>query len=481
MVKNADVPDVVTADQAGVLAVIQDMWLRGNGQWSTFTEVDKLLDGLLVDAEEALQTLCARWVRVDGGRVPPVPEGRVSLTVRGFAYLRSPIILDTFLDAVRLMAYCEQRYQPQPPDRLAAVVTNAELADHLQRSASWPHPAEVAEWHARAVGHLLDQEGHLWTGWSRVPEDGSWRLDVSRSIRRFRRVVSIDDYLARVDNLQAGINGNLRPQVPPAVSPEEPSARPARTAAPDAIRNGNDPRTVFVVHGRDLAAKQAVFAFLRDLDLRPLDWEQLVAATGSAAPYVGDAVARAFPLVQAVIVILTPDDEARLLPALHSPNDPPYETELTGQPRPNVLFEAGMALALHPDRTVLVEIGQVRPFSDVAGRNMVRLTGAAPSLHALAMRLSTAGCPVDMSGSGWLDERRFRNLAAHHRNASGAPSADPVIVTNLPRGTVLPPAPLAPAPPRLSVTVRPRGKSNYLIEIVNRGGSALRGCLTCPS
>jgi predicted nucleotide-binding protein len=196
----------------------------------------------------------------------------------------------------------------------------------------------------------------------------------------------------------------------------------AGASAPGLSGNGLDPRAVLVVYGRDVVAKQAVFALLRDLDLRPLDWEQLVAITGSAAPYVGDAVARAFPLVQAVVVILTPDDEARLLPVLHGPNEPRHEKELTGQARPNVLFEAGMALALHPDRTVLAEIGRVRPFSDVAGRHMVRLTGAPASLNSLAMKLKSAGCPVDTTGSGWLDESRFRNLGAYHRSADGAPS-----------------------------------------------------------
>lgn len=485
VVKDADVPDVVTDEQRAVLAAVYDMWSRGNGQWPMFAEVDKHLDEQQVDAEDVLRSLCPRWVRVDGGQVPPALEGRVSLTVRGLVHLRPPpVILETFLDAVRYLAVREQRHQPQPPDRLTAVVTSAELADHVQTSASVPRPTEVAESLARAVGHLLEQEGYLWTGWSSVPEDASWRLDVSRRVRRFRGVVSVDDYLARMDDLQVGVTSYPPPQVPLAAVAEEPSVRPATTVTVDvgasvapgvgAGGNGNDPRAVFVVHGRDLATKHAVFAFLRDLDLRPLDWEQLVAATGSAAPYVGDAVARAFPLVQAVVVILTPDDEARLLPTLRGPDEPPHETELTGQARPNVLFEAGMALALHPDRTVLAEIGRVRPFSDLAGRHMVRLTGAAASLHSLATRLRTAGCPVDTSGSGWLDEGRFRDLDAHQRSADAAPSADLVSATPLPRGTVLPPTPPPPAPPRLSLTVHPRGRSDYLIEIVNRGGSVLR-------
>lgn len=182
-----------------------------------------------------------------------------------------------------------------------------------------------------------------------------------------------------------------------------------------------DPRTVFVVHGRDLDAKDAVYGFLRALDLRPLDWEELVAATGSASPYVGDTIKVAFQKARAVVVLLTPDDEARLSSVLHGSEEPPHETNLTGQARPNVLFEAGMALASHPDRTILVQIGTVRPFSDVAGRHIVRLTGAPASLQALASRLRSAGCAVDLTGSGWLGDSRIQDLAAHTRRPGAGP------------------------------------------------------------
>lgn len=164
----------------------------------------------------------------------------------------------------------------------------------------------------------------------------------------------------------------------------------------DAAAVAPDPRKVFVVYGRDDEAQNALFNFLRALGLVPMEWEQLIALTGAGSPYIGDVLVRGFREAQAAVVLFSPDDEARLHEALRRPNEPIHETELTGQPRPNVLIEAGMALALHPDRTIIVEVGRIRPATDLGGRHVVHL-GTSGSLLALANRLKTAGCPVDLS------------------------------------------------------------------------------------
>src|SRR4051794_10064866 len=102
-----------------------------------------------------------------------------------------------------------------------------------------------------------------------------------------------------------------------------------------------DPRAVFVVHGRNLAARKAVFNFLRAIELRPLEWGVVAGQTGSAAPFVFEILERGFELAQAVIIILTPDEEVTLRPMLRGAEPGDAKTRL--QPRPNVLFEAGMA------------------------------------------------------------------------------------------------------------------------------------------
>jgi predicted nucleotide-binding protein len=168
-----------------------------------------------------------------------------------------------------------------------------------------------------------------------------------------------------------------------------------------------DPRSVMVVHGRDAKARTAMFAFLRAIDLRPIEWSTAVQATGSASPYIGQVLDSAFSLATAVVVIFTPDEDARLRDALHSGNDPTYEKELTGQARPNVIFEAGMAFGRHPERTVLVEMGKLRPFSDIAGRHALRINNSAERRNELASRLRTAGCAVNVEGADWLSAGDF--------------------------------------------------------------------------
>jgi predicted nucleotide-binding protein len=168
-----------------------------------------------------------------------------------------------------------------------------------------------------------------------------------------------------------------------------------------------DPRKVFVIHGRNEAARKAMFAFLRSLHLEPIEWSEARSLTGHASPYIGDILDAAFMHATAVVALLTGDDEARLRPQFLGPGE--KEEPLTPQARPNVLFEAGMAMGRNPQRTVFVELGQLRGFSDMAGRHAVRLTNNPKHRQELAQRLLDAGCTVNMKGTDWHDSGDFDN------------------------------------------------------------------------
>jgi predicted nucleotide-binding protein len=175
---------------------------------------------------------------------------------------------------------------------------------------------------------------------------------------------------------------------------------PAEAArAPHPSPNGaSDPRRVMVVHGRNQRAREAMFTFLRSLSLVPIEWEQAVAETGMGSPHNLDAVRAAMDVAQAVVVILTAEDQAGLLPDLAADDD---EVLLRGQPRQNVLLEAGFAMGIDQAKTILVELGPIRTATDVEGLNTVRLTNEPGRRSALRSRLKSAGCDVDDSGTDW--------------------------------------------------------------------------------
>ena len=164
---------------------------------------------------------------------------------------------------------------------------------------------------------------------------------------------------------------------------------------------------VFVIHGRNEAMRRALFDFLRSIDLKPIEWGEAVALTGKPSPFVGEILDAAMQYAQAIIVFFTGDDQARLRDEFLSGNDPVYERETTPQSRPNVIFEAGLALGRYPERTILVQVGDLRPFSDIAGRHLVRLKNTSKSRQELALRLRLAGCEVGLSGTDWHDAGAF--------------------------------------------------------------------------
>ena len=145
----------------------------------------------------------------------------------------------------------------------------------------------------------------------------------------------------------------------------------------------------------------AVLVLASRLHLHPLEWGQVRQLTGKGSPYIGEILNAGFDAAQAAVVLLTPDDEARLREPYRQEDDGNDETELTGQPRQNVLLEAGMAMGRYEDRTILVELGKMRVMSDVLGRHVVRLNDSPATRNELANRLRDAGCDVNTSGSDW--------------------------------------------------------------------------------
>ena len=189
-------------------------------------------------------------------------------------------------------------------------------------------------------------------------------------------------------------------------APAQPAPRrPAqRNAKPAKRTKGNN---VFVVHGRDENLRKSIFAFLRALGLHPMEWGHAVATAKSANPYVGEILDAAMEKVKAVVVLFSPDELAQLKDHLCSTGERKTEGKLQGQPRPNVLFEAGLALGAHPKKTLLIQVGKVRGFSDIAGKHLVKLTNENSRRNEVANRLEKLGCVVNRVGNDWMNEGDF--------------------------------------------------------------------------
>lgn len=191
----------------------------------------------------------------------------------------------------------------------------------------------------------------------------------------------------------------------PAIAERRP--RPRR-----ATQRAGDQRAIFIVHGRNTAAKEELVKFLRHLDAKPISWPDAAAATGKTRPYTLDIIEAGMNMAQAIVVLFSPDDEARLKSHFHQPGDGPQERKPTGQARQNVTLEAGMAMALAPERTIFVRVGETRDISDILGINWIDLDDNWESRKRLHDALQIAKVKIE-SGRNLTspDAGRFSDVA----------------------------------------------------------------------
>jgi predicted nucleotide-binding protein len=247
----------------------------------------------------------------------------------------------------------------------------------------------------------------------RVVEETMLEKNLAALVLALRHQINISRYStsqerAQLRDARAGANnGGPLPAVdtPPKLKPSRKTRSPKKT-------RGN---SVFVVHGRDEALRKSMFTFMRALGLNPMEWSHAVATAKGANPYVGDILNAAMNKVQAVVVLFSPDELAQLKEQFCGKDEKRSEGALQGQPRPNVLFEAGLALGAHPEKTLLVQVGKVRSFSDIAGKHLIRLTNDAGRRNDLANRLERIGCTVSKVGDDWTTEGNFEPTEVRRR------------------------------------------------------------------
>jgi predicted nucleotide-binding protein len=191
---------------------------------------------------------------------------------------------------------------------------------------------------------------------------------------------------------------------PPSAIPATATNRPAAKKLGKTKVRATKDNSIFVVHGRDAKLNQDMYAFLASIGIVPMEWDHAIkAAKGGANPIVGDVISQAMERVQGVMILFSPDEEAKVRTKFASASDKKKNLHLKGfQPRPNVIFEAGLALGAHSDKTILVQVGTVRDISDIAGKHMVHLSDSFADRKRLADRLeSKLKFKIDLDGTTW--------------------------------------------------------------------------------
>lgn len=117
---------------------------------------------------------------------------------------------------------------------------------------------------------------------------------------------------------------------------------------------------------------------------------------------MNDAVTKIMEKAQAIVVLLSPDDDVHLKDQFVASYERATEGKVQGQARPNVIFETGIAIGAHHKKTVIVQVGDVKPFTDIGGMHILRLTGSDSSRHEFSRRLDDLGCKIDTDGDHWL-------------------------------------------------------------------------------
>jgi len=143
-------------------------------------------------------------------------------------------------------------------------------------------------------------------------------------------------------------------------------------------------RKVFVVHGRDDAAKEAAARFLGQLDLEPIILHE--------QPNGGRTIIEKFERyadVAFAVVLLTPDD-------LGASKDAPKEGK--SRARQNVIFELGFFIGrLGRSRVCALHKGDTEILSDYQGVVYVAMDVGGGWKLALAREIREAGIAVDLN------------------------------------------------------------------------------------
>ncbi|MDN7639251.1 nucleotide-binding protein [Burkholderia cepacia] len=216
------------------------------------------------------------------------------------------------------------------------------------------------------------------------------RFDDATSLSWYPMVISLD-YETPAYEYQAGVVKNIEHSVAllqeaqRVLNEDLADAQHEATAspAPAATKATSYSRRVFVVHGHDGEAREAVARFLKAIEFDPIILNEQANQGGTVIEKI-----EAHGDVGFAVVLLTPDDVGRSI----------KEAELKPRARQNVLLELGYFMARLTRKNVCVlRRGDVEIPSDFAGGVWEAMDAGNGWKLALARELKAAGHAVDLN------------------------------------------------------------------------------------
>ncbi len=342
--------------------------------------------------------------RLPGGRDPRRP-----LTGPGPARDGSPSCSEVRLDASCGARYCRQQqrvhYRGEGPSGVS-MNTLGQLKLHVEALASAVELdrkffASVAHYVERLRGMLRGPSAGLTQAELRVLADKleafwvKWRPSGDGFYLPPRQASDTDDTVRDIGRLANDLcsldEQSFALQMVGEVGQPGQVATPPRSKA---IEGGSMRRSdgdvqqlprVFVVHGHDEMTLTKLEDLLLRIGCKPITFKRL---ESKGARTNIEILEKTLPECEAVVVLMTPDDEGRKKAA----------RKLQPRARQNVLVEAGYAVIQRRPTSIIVALGDIEIPTDLDGINRVqRETWDAEAALDLARRLKGLGLPVDLN------------------------------------------------------------------------------------
>jgi predicted nucleotide-binding protein len=343
------------------------------------------------------------------------------------------------------------------------------LQDQLSINPATLTPGTIGQAEALLKGYFAEEKERLVALVGRVDPPMS-KLGQSDYAKLFLQEKRLADLFAR-------FKSTPNTSTAPSSKASQPTPSKGAQETPDIPM---DKETVFLVHGRNREAHDAMFAFLCALGLKPKDFDTARVEICKGSPSIPEVLKWGFANAWCVLVLITGDDQGRLHEPFWSEHEDSREKEYLSQPRLNVVFEAGMALSLKEDRTILVRIGETRSFSDIAGRYVHPFNGTKGDRIILKDVLRGIECDIE-EGIDWLSAGDFQKAIISSARSLTPQSSTTTIHAGRPssEGGRFPPGAIMPGAPESSFTLTEPAKgilaaaaSKGSIFVFNPGNAA---------